>query len=151
MGGEALPATWITESTTQEQQALPLTFRFLSPLHQGYWVSFPITPDADQLSLFLVGEGTNNTLRLNDSEFLDVSTLGALLDTVQSNGCEVAAMLEFSGSGAFVEAMPPPLGASRILLASSAPNRPSRPARNGVRTNARLSCGGAVMTSPPWG
>ncbi len=55
VGGETLPATWITESTTQEQQALRFTFPFLSPLHQGYWVSFPISPDAEQLSLRVSG------------------------------------------------------------------------------------------------
>ena len=55
VGEQVLPATWITESTTQEQLALRFAFPFLSPLHQGYWVSFPGSPSAEQVSLRVSG------------------------------------------------------------------------------------------------
>lgn len=93
----------------------------------------------DTLTLYLVGSGTNNTLRLNEDETLNPDTLAGWLNAFQAdNDRLVNLVMDFSGSGDFLGALanydpshdPASLG-RRISIGSAAANRPSLMAHNG--------------------
>ena len=59
---------------------------------------------ADALTVYLIGEGTNQTLRLNETEFLDAKSLNGWLNTflVSNEQAKVNVIMDFSGSGRFL-------------------------------------------------
>jgi hypothetical protein len=54
-GGEAVEATSITELTLKERLSAQFSFPYLSSLHHAYWVTFPMSAPASQLTLRLSG------------------------------------------------------------------------------------------------
>jgi hypothetical protein len=96
----------------------------------------------DRLTLYLMGSGSNNTLRLNESETLDGATLAGWLDAFQTtNPVPVYVILDFAGAGAFVSALAttnPATGEAydRIVIAST---------QSGA--DALFNAGGAVSFS----
>ena len=87
---------------------------------------------ADRLNLYLIGEGTNDTVRLNASETLTATELDIWLDAFQTNGAAVTLMLEFNGSGGFATNMTPPAGMERITVASTRAQRQSLMTEGGL-------------------
>jgi subtilisin-like proprotein convertase family protein len=81
--------------------------------------------DADRLTLYLVGTGTNDTLQLNATEYLDGAHLDLSLDQFQLQDRQVNVVMDFSGSGGFLEQLSVPPDRRRILIASSDANRRS--------------------------
>jgi hypothetical protein len=84
--------------------------------------------DAEDLTVFLAGEGTNDTLRVNAGELLTVNgvyDLNEWLDTGQQSGQAVNLVLEFSGSGAFLPELEPPGDRQRVSVATSKAGRRS--------------------------
>jgi hypothetical protein len=79
---------------------------------------------ADKLSVYLVGNASNNQLRATGGQALDAATLNAWLDAFQTSNQQVNVMMEFSGAGSFLNALFRP-DKERILLATSSANRRS--------------------------
>ena len=75
----------------------------------------------DKLTVCLIGESTNGGFRMNGTETLTASALSLLLDEFQaSNDAPVYVVMEFPGSGSFLEELTPPYGMERICIASTA-------------------------------
>ena len=75
--------------------------------------------NANKLTVYLVGEGTNGLFRLNASENLSPANMRSWLDYYQSSNQEATVVLDFPGAGAFLTALVPPPGQSRVCVASS--------------------------------
>jgi hypothetical protein len=71
---------------------------------------------ANKLTVYLVGDGTNNLFRLNATETLAPADFKAWLDVYQNSNGEAQVVMDFPGSGAY---LPPLRAASRICLASA--------------------------------
>jgi hypothetical protein len=92
-------------------------------------LSFAITnwaAGANKLTVYLVGDGTNGTFRLNPAETLAPADLKSWLDIYQTSNGEAQVVMDFSRSGAFI----PVLKASspslvRICVASAQTNQTS--------------------------
>ncbi len=85
------------------------------------------TNSTDRLTLYFMGEGTNDTLRLSPTETLSAGQLADWLDAFQAtNPVHVTVVLDFDGCGAFVSALSnrvavAALGeATRVVIASAA-------------------------------
>jgi len=95
--------------------------------------------DTDKLTVYLIGDGTNNTLCVNEGEYLTPAMLAGWLNTFQAaNSRQVNVIMDFSGSGAFLPELAgigPVSDASalsrRVSVASSRANRQSLMARGG--------------------
>ncbi|MFZ4394357.1 MAG: choice-of-anchor Q domain-containing protein [Kiritimatiellia bacterium] len=87
------------------------------------------TNNTDRLTVYLVGSGETNTLRLNETETLNGATLAGWLDALQAtNPIPVCVILDFAGAGAFVPALAttnPATGEpyERIVIASTQSDR----------------------------
>ncbi len=84
----------------------------------------------DRLTLYVIGEGVQNTLRLNGSESLTTNVLAAWVHDFQTaNPVPVNIVLDFSGAGAFLPALADPQlaadspEATRIAIASARAGR----------------------------
>ena len=75
--------------------------------------------NANKLTVYLVGGGTNGLFSLNASESLNPANLKAWLDYYQSSNQEATVVMDFPGAGAFVPALAPPSGQSRVDVAST--------------------------------
>jgi hypothetical protein len=75
--------------------------------------------NANKLTVYLVGGGTNGLFRLNASEGLSPLILKTWLDFYQSSNQEATVVMDFAGAGTFVPALVPPPGQSRVGVASS--------------------------------
>ena len=96
---------------------------------------------ADTLTLYVLGEGTNETLRLNETEYLDAESLNGWLNAflVSNELAKVNVVMDFSGSGGFL----PGLAASNwVCIASCRSNQPAIWAREGVVSFSRYFLGG---------
>ena len=97
----------------------------------------------DRMTLYLLGGGTNDTMRLNDTESLTASQLAAWLDAFQTtNPVLVNVVLDFPGSGAFV----PTLAVSNLAASVPAAERIVTTATRAGR-DALMSNGGTVSYS----
>ncbi len=79
--------------------------------------------NADKLTLFLLGEGTNDTLRLNATEYITASELDSWLDNYQISNRQVNVIMDFHGSGAFITRLA--ALSNRICIASASSNSPA--------------------------
>lgn len=87
----------------------------------------------DQLALYMVGEGSVDMLRLNDSETTSSTALDTLLDTYQTNtGTTVVVILECVESGSFLDDLIPPAGKKRVVETSCIPGTPSYCLAHGI-------------------
>ena len=84
------------------------------------------TNSTDRLTLYLIGDGYQNTFRLNDTECLTTNELAEWVHTFQAtNPVPVNIVLDFSGAGAFLPALSDTAlaaespDATRIAIASS--------------------------------
>lgn len=87
---------------------------------------------ADRLTCYFIGLGTNESLRLNDSELLVPDVLDGWLDHLQVSNITVNVMLEFDSSGSFIPSLLPPEDRERINIASTRINRKSLAENGGV-------------------
>ncbi len=73
------------------------------------------------LTLYMIGEGAQGSLSLNDGEQVTAATLDGLLDTAQETipGI-VTVVLDASLSGSFLPALTPPAETDRVCIASTA-------------------------------
>ena len=94
--------------------------------------------NAQALTVYLVGEGTNNTLILNNTQTLDAVTFDGWLDTFQGSSRVARVILDFAGDGAFVPSLPPPEGLERISIASCMPSRESCKIAGGMISFSRF-------------
>ncbi len=84
------------------------------------------------LTVYLVGQGTNSQLRLNETEHLAAGQLAAWLEQGPGTGALVNVVMEFAGAGGFIPALartnrqpalvPPPW--RRVAIAAAAPGQP---------------------------
>jgi hypothetical protein len=74
---------------------------------------------SQRLSLYLIGNGTNFTLRLNATQHLEAAALDAWLDAYQASNRAVNVILDFDGAGAFVTNLVAPAGRERIVVAGT--------------------------------
>ncbi|MBP7828974.1 MAG: VCBS repeat-containing protein [Kiritimatiellae bacterium] len=81
--------------------------------------------DSKKLTLVLVGEATNDLLRLAEGEDLDALQLDAWLDAYQESNRTVIAAMDFAGAGSFITNMTTPPGRERILIAGAGPGEPA--------------------------
>ncbi|MBN1672576.1 MAG: hypothetical protein JXR37_16160, partial [Kiritimatiellae bacterium] len=97
---------------------------------------------AAKLTVYLIGEASNNTLSLNVTETLDAATLDYWLDTYQSaHEPSAIVILEFAGAGGFIPDLMPPPNCERITIACAAEN-----AGCAWPANGRLSFSGAFLS-----
>lgn len=81
--------------------------------------------DSDKLTVCLIGDGTNGTFRVSETEALTPQMLGAWLDGYQVSNREVSVIMDFPGSGAFLPLIKPAEGRTRIGIASAKPGQNS--------------------------
>jgi len=81
------------------------------------------TSNANKLTVYLVGQGTNGLFRLNATETLSPNTLRSWLDSYQSSNQEACVVMDFAGAGAFLPGLKPSSGVSRICVASAQAGR----------------------------
>ncbi|MFH0907717.1 MAG: hypothetical protein V1929_03015, partial [bacterium] len=74
---------------------------------------------SDKLTVYVVGEGSNELFRLNDGESLAASQLANWLNGYQSTNRPVNVVMDFAGSGAFVPYLQPPAAWERIVVAGT--------------------------------
>ena len=86
---------------------------------------------SDKLTLCLIGDGTNGTFRLNETENLTPQSLAAWLDSYQASNREVCVIMDFPGSGAFLPFLTPPAGRTRLSVASAKANQNSSAGNGG--------------------
>ena len=78
--------------------------------------------NADKLTIYMIGQGATDTLKINSTENLISTQLDNWLDTLQtSTDTEVYVVLECKGSGTFADDLIAPSGKERILITSAAP------------------------------
>lgn len=78
--------------------------------------------NADNLVIYIVDHGGNGTVRMNGSEILAASELDLWLDTVQATiPGKIILVYDACESGSFLEALTPPEGKERIIIASTSP------------------------------
>ena len=72
---------------------------------------------ADALTVYLLGDGTNQTLRLNETEVLDANSLNRWLSvfSISNEQAKVNVIMDFSGSGGFLPAL---AASNRVCIAS---------------------------------
>ncbi|MFH0908258.1 MAG: choice-of-anchor Q domain-containing protein [bacterium] len=75
--------------------------------------------DSAKLTVYLVGEGSNDTLQLNGTDYLTATNLDAWLDAYQVSNRPVNIILEFNGSGGAATNLAPPAERERIVVAST--------------------------------
>ncbi|MFH0908501.1 MAG: choice-of-anchor Q domain-containing protein [bacterium] len=85
-----------------------------------------------KLTVYLVGEGSNELFRMNDVESLSASQLSAWLNDYQSSNGPVNVVLDFAGSGAFVPYLAPPVAWERIVVAGTRSGYPCLMEANGL-------------------
>ncbi len=114
----------------------------------GEWA---ITNSTDRLTLYMLGEGVTNTLRLSGSECLATNQLAAWLHAYQvTNPIPVTVVLDFSGAGAFLPALADPdmaeesTDASRIAIASSRIGREALFSNGGVVSFTQYLLSGVI-------
>jgi Tol biopolymer transport system component len=78
----------------------------------------------DALTVYLLGEGTNQTLRLNESEYLDANSLNGWLNAFLklNQQAKVSVIMDFSESGRFLPGL---AAANRICMSSCRSNQPA--------------------------
>ncbi len=74
---------------------------------------------SDKLTVYLIGDGSNSTFRLSETETLTPQLLGAWLDAYQTSNREVSVIMDFPGAGVFLPSIRPPPGRTRITVASA--------------------------------
>ena len=98
---------------------------------------------ADALTVYLIGEGTNQTLRLNETEYLDAKSLNGWLNAFLGSNeqAKINVIMDFSGSGRFL----PGLAASnRVCIASCRPDQPAIWAAEGLVSFSRYFLSGLL-------
>ena len=87
---------------------------------------------ANKLTVYLVGDGTNGTLRLNPAEALASADLKSWLDVYQASNGQAQVVMDFSGSGAFLPVLKAPSSLVRICVASSQAGKTSLFGNGGI-------------------
>ncbi|MFH0907661.1 MAG: hypothetical protein V1929_02730, partial [bacterium] len=80
---------------------------------------------SQKLDVYLIGFGTNDTLRLNGTDVLAATNLDAWLDGYQLSNRAVNVILEFNGSGGWSTNLLAPASRERIVIASTRAGHPS--------------------------
>jgi len=76
--------------------------------------------------IYLAGHGRHGSFQLNTDEFISSTELDDRLDTLQTaTAADLIVILDTSRSGSFLEALVPPEGTDRIMLASTGPHDPA--------------------------
>ncbi len=81
------------------------------------------------LTIYLIGSGDTRTFTMNDDpegmndddKFLTASQLDAWLDVIQGKPSRVTLIYDGNKSGSFIQALMPPEGKERIIIASTGP------------------------------
>ena len=94
--------------------------------------------EADSLTVYLIGAGSNDLYHINASETLDATTLDGWLDVFQVSNSTANVIMDFSGSGAFVPYMQAPGSAERITIAGAMAEREATMAADGMISFTRL-------------
>ena len=96
---------------------------------------------ADALTVCLIGEGANQTLRLNESQALSAESLNGWLNAfLESNEkAKVNVIMDFSGSGRFLSGL---AASNRVCIASCLPDQPAIWAAEGVVSFSRYFLSG---------
>lgn len=74
---------------------------------------------ANKLTIFILGEGVGESVRLNDSEYLGAADLDMWVDIFQTSNADACVVLDFSRSASFLPWLKPPAGALRVCIASA--------------------------------
>ncbi len=89
--------------------------------------------DADELLLYMVDHGGNETFSLNEEEVLGADELNGWLDNLQEiMPGRVIFIYEATMAGSFIPILTPPDGKERILITSSTSDEPSYLLHNGI-------------------
>lgn len=92
---------------------------------------------ANKLTVYLIGEGSNNTFRLNETEWLSPADLDYWIDVFQQSNAEACVVMDFAGAGGFVSYLRPPGDAQRVTIASAKAAKPSCHGNKGVVSFSR--------------
>ncbi len=113
-------------------------------------LAWATTNTTDRLTLYLLGEGVNNTFRLNESECLSTNQLATWLDAYQAtNPVPINVILDFSGAGTYLTSLASDQtainpDASRIVIASSQPAREALLANGGTVSFSQYLLAGII-------
>ena len=79
---------------------------------------------ADALTVYLLGDSTNQTLRLNETEVLDANSLNRWLNvfSISNKQAKINVIMDFSGSGCFLAGL---AATNRICIASCRADQPA--------------------------
>ena len=96
---------------------------------------------ADALTVYLLGDGTNQILRLNETEVLDANSLNHWLNafSISNEQAKVNVIMDFSGSGGFLSDL---AASNRICIASCRSNQPAIWAAEGLVSFSRYFLSG---------
>ena len=92
-------------------------------LHQLHHAITNWAEATDILTVYFIGDGTNNLFRINPSQEVHQVDLQTSLNTFQNLHQELHVIFESPGSGSYIPYLIPPTDAKRVLIASSAPHR----------------------------
>ncbi len=87
---------------------------------------------SDRLTVYVIADGSNNLIRLNQTDTLAPSDLDAWLDVYQQSNAQACVILEAPGSGAFLPVLRQSPGQDRICVASAQAGQTSCWADNGL-------------------
>jgi len=105
----------------------------------------------DRLTVYMIGEGSGNNFRLNDSELLTTNQFEGLVSGFQwQNPIPVNIILDFSGSGAFIPCLADQYladeypSATRVSVASAGSGREALFANNGTVSFSQYLLAGII-------
>ena len=87
---------------------------------------------ANKLTVYVIGDKTNNAVRVNRAESLAGAALDEMLDAYEAEGGSATLIVESPCAGTLVNAMTPLPGKPRIGIAASEPGRPCCWANDGL-------------------
>ncbi len=100
---------------------------------QSAILDWALTNTTDRLTLYLLGEGADNTFRINDAESVATNQLAGWIQAFQAaNPVPVTLVMDFAGAGAFLPALADGADTERIAIASTRAYQEALFANNGT-------------------
>ena len=107
---------------------------------------------ANKLTVYLIGQGSADTLKLSAAENLTASGLDVWLDTIQNaTDIEAYVVVECQQSGSFADDLLPPAGKTRVVITSTRPGYESYCFSGGIFSFSQFFLNSVYLGKQPSG